>query len=183
MNSPRSSSRDPVLPLRTSVGLQRFMAACVAASCSAAGMFLPHSSSLVSTLAPAWSSLCWLPLSPVELGGCERSYITALHRAISLSLCSHQWGNEKRRKRERGKEREKGEVGATKAKRKEQRGEEEGRGGHRVVLFVRRRMNEIFISDAEEMRLLSCIFSLWFYHSFTSSYSSSVSIPPPPSLL
>lgn len=137
-------------------------------------MFLPPSS-LVSTLAPAWFSLCWLPLSPVELGGCERSYITALHQAISLSLCSHQWGNEKRRKRgrERRKEREKGEVGATKAKRKEQRGEEEGRGGHRVVLFVRRRMNEIFISDAEETRLLSRIISLWFYHSFTSSYSSS----------
>lgn len=87
--------------------------------------------------------------------------------------------------RERVKEREKGEVGATKGQEKgtEGRGGGERRGGHRVVLFVRRRMNEIFISDAEETRLLSCIFSLWFYHSFTSSYSSSVSIPPPPSLL
>ncbi len=43
-------------------------------------------------------------------------------------------------KRERVKEREKGgggEVRATKGKRKEQRGKEEGRGGHRVVVFVR----------------------------------------------
>lgn len=52
---------------------------------------------------------------------------------------------------------------ATKAKRKEQRGKEEGGA------VCPRRMNEIFISDTEETGLLSRIFSLLSTYSFSSS--------------
>ena len=70
------------------------------------------------------------------------------------------------KERETGKEREggRGEVGATKAKRKEQSGEEEGRGGHRVVVFVRGEWMKS-LSVTQETRLLSHILSLGFYHS------------------
>lgn len=71
------------------------------------------------------------------------------------------------KERERQGRREKGgggEVGATKAKRKEQRVEEEGRGGHRVVVFVWGEWMKS-LSLTQETRLLSHILSLGFYHS------------------
>lgn len=129
---------------------------------------------LVCILAPVWFSLCWLPLSTVEWVGVSRARSQPCTRRFPFHFVhiNREW--EAGQKRERQGRREKGgggEVGATKAKRKEQRGEEEGRGGHRVVVFVWGEWMKS-LSLTQETRLLSHILSLGFLSlTFNHSYS------------
>lgn len=82
LTSPCGSSRDSDLPVRTSVGLRRFT---VLGLSSAAVVCFPSRQ--------YWEGVLLALLAPSEncrVGGCEQNEITALHQAISLSLCSHQ---------------------------------------------------------------------------------------------
>lgn len=89
-------------------------------------------------LAPERFSLCWLPLSAVEWVGVSRARSQPCTRRFSFHFVHINGKGEAGQRREREGERKGGggEVRATKTKRKEHRGKEEGREGHRVVVFV-----------------------------------------------
>lgn len=164
LTSPCGSSRDSDLPVRTSVGLRRFT---VLGLSSAAVVCFPSRQYwegvwLVCIKAPACFLLCWLPLRTVEWVGVSRTRSQPCTRRFPFHFV-HINRMEKQGKRERGRERS-----TTKAKRRERRGGGESRA--QSVGVCPRPMNEIFISDAKEARLLS--------HFISSHISSRICLSP-----
>lgn len=107
---------------------------------------------LVCILAPVWSSLCWLSLSAVEWVGVSRARSQPCTRRFPFHFVHINREGEAGQKRETGR-------GSGEGRREQQRPRERNRGetrrGEKGTEWWRlRQMNEIFILDPEETRLL-----------------------------